>query len=374
MRAIVMIKNMTVFGTRPEAIKMAPLIKAIEKRGNFESIVCVTGQHREMLDVVLRLFDIKPDYDLKIMAHGQTIIDIITKCLYGLDEIMKKEKPDIVLVHGDTTTTFAAAQAAFLNKIRVGHVEAGLRSGNIYSPFPEEMNRKLTGAIACLHFAPTEGNRQNLMREGIDSKNIYVTGNTVIDALLQVIKSDYKFNHDILDFLDYKNKKVVLLTCHRRENWGEPMKNIFMAIKRLISDNLNMELVFPMHMNPKIRELAHNIFDGQERVHLIEPLDYEPFVNLINKCSIIMTDSGGIQEEAPALGKPVVVLRTETERPEAAKAGTVKIAGVDEKDIYNIVNVLVNNKDEYEKMANAVNPYGDGIACRMIIETLSNIL
>lgn len=365
-----MIKVMTVFGTRPEAIKMAPLVKKLEKEDGIKSIVCVTGQHREMLDMVLELFEIKPDHDLNIMAHGQTILDIISKSQYGLDEVIKKEQPDIVLVHGDTTTTFAAAQTAFLNKVMVGHVEAGLRSGNIYSPFPEEMNRKLTGAIAEMHFSPTQGNKNNLLEEGIDEKNIFITGNTVIDALLEVIKDDYKFNHDILDNMDYENKDVILLTCHRRENWGAPMENIFNGVKDVLKNNENCEVIFPMHLNPRIRELAHNIFEGEDRIHLIEPLDYEPFTNLMNKCDIIMTDSGGIQEEAPALGKPVIVMRTETERPEAVEAGTVKIVGVERETVFNQVNILLNNKEEYNKMANAVNPYGDGKACDKIIKEI----
>ncbi len=365
-----MIKVMTIFGTRPEAIKMAPLVKKLEKNKDFESVVCVTAQHREMLDMVLELFNIQPDYDLNIMTHGQSIIDITSKALYGLDEVMKKERPDIVLVHGDTTTTLVGAQAAFYNKIKVGHVEAGLRSGNIYSPYPEEMNRRITGTIANIHFAPTMGNKKHLLREGILEENIFVTGNTVIDALLQVVSEDYKFNDDLLDKIDYKEKKVLLLTCHRRENWGKPMENIFNAVKDIVLNNNDVEVVFPMHLNPRIRELAYKIFNNVDRIHLIEPLDYEPFVNLINKCHIIMTDSGGIQEEAPALGKPVIVLRTETERPEAVKAGTVKIAGINEKDIYNSVNILLNDKEEYDRMANAVNPYGDGKACDRIIESL----
>lgn len=365
-----MIKVMSIFGTRPEAIKMAPLVKKLEKEEGIESIVCVTGQHREMLDMVLELFDIKPNYDLNIMSHGQTILDIISKSMYGLDEVIKKENPDIVLVHGDTTTTTAAAQTAFLNKVKVGHVEAGLRSGNIYSPFPEEMNRKITGAIAEFHFSPTEGNKINLLKEGIKEDNIYITGNTVIDALLEVVKDDFKFNNEVLDNLDYDKKDVILLTCHRRENWGQPMENIFRGVRDIVERNERAEVIFPMHMNPKIRELAHSIFDGEERIHLIEPLDYEPFANLMSKCKIIMTDSGGIQEEAPALGKPVVVMRTETERPEAVEAGTVKIVGVEREVVFEEVNKLLNDKNEYNKMANAVNPYGDGNACSRIIDVI----
>ncbi|MFP4698293.1 MAG: non-hydrolyzing UDP-N-acetylglucosamine 2-epimerase [Eubacteriales bacterium] len=363
-----MIKVMSIFGTRPEAIKMAPLVKMLEQDNEIESVVCVTAQHREMLDMVLELFNIKPDYDLNIMAHGQTIIDIISKSLYGLDEVMKKEKPDIVLVHGDTTTTCAGSQVAFLNKIRVGHVEAGLRSGNIYSPFPEEMNRKITGTIASMHFAPTEGNKENLLKEGINNEQIVITGNTVIDALYQVVKDDYQFDSDELNNINFDNNKVILLTCHRRENWGEPMRDIFIAVKEIIQMNQKVEVIFPMHLNPKIRQLAYEIFTGEQRIHLIEPLEYEPFTNLINKCHLVMTDSGGIQEEAPSLRKPVVVLRTETERPEAVKAGTVKIIGVNKNHIIDQVNMLLNNEEEYLKMKNAVNPYGDGKASKRIVE------
>ncbi|OPJ55268.1 non-hydrolyzing UDP-N-acetylglucosamine 2-epimerase [Alkalithermobacter paradoxus] len=353
------IKVMTVFGTRPEAIKMAPLVKKLEEKDEFESIVCVTAQHREMLDSVLNLFHINPKYDLNIMKHGQTITDITNRVLKGLEEVLQSEKPDILLVHGDTTTTFAASLAAFYNKIPVGHVEAGLRSNNIYSPYPEEMNRKLTSNIALFHFAPTTGNKENLLKENVNERNIFITGNTVIDALLSVVKEDYKFNNN-LDNIDFKNKKVVLLTCHRRENWGEPMENIFRAVKKLALKNSDIEVVFPMHMNPIIRETAKSIMEGVDNIHLIEPLDYEPFANLMNKSYIIMTDSGGIQEEAPGLGKPVVVLRTETERPEAVEAKTVRVAGVKEDDIFNITNELINNKDEYLKMSKAINPYGDG--------------
>jgi len=360
---------MTVFGTRPEAIKMAPLVKNLKSDGSFEVKVCVTAQHRQMLDMVLELFAIKPDYDLDIMQHGQTITDITCRVLKGLESVIDKERPDMMLVHGDTTTTFAASLAAFYAKVPVGHVEAGLRSNNRYSPYPEEMNRRMASSIAELHFAPTQGNRDNLISENIDEKTIAVTGNTVIDALLSVVKEGYRFRNE-LDEIDYENKKVILLTCHRRENWGKPMENIFNAVKRLLRDNEGVEVVFPMHMNPKIRELAKNVFSGTEGIHMIEPLDYEPFANIMSKSHIIMTDSGGIQEEAPALGKPVVVMRTETERPEAVKAGTVKIAGVDEEDIYRMVSELINDDNAYLNMAKAVNPYGDGTACQKINEQL----
>lgn len=364
------IKVLSVFGTRPEAIKMCPLVKLLEKDDRFESIVCVTAQHREMLDAVLEIFDVKPQYDLNIMSHGQTIIDVANKVLTGVDKVIKECNPDIVLVHGDTSTTLNGALAAFYNQIPIGHIEAGLRTGDIYSPFPEEANRKLTGAIATLHFAPTESNKRNLEKENI-IKNVYITGNTVIDALLSVIDTNHKFQDDKLNNIDFTNNKVVLLTAHRRENWGEPMKDIFAAVRRLAEENEEVQIIFPMHRNPLIRELAKSRFEGiEEKVHLIEPLEYVDFANLMSKCYLIMTDSGGIQEEAPALGKPVMVLRTETERPEAVEAGTVKLAGINKETIFNISNELVNNNEAYEKMAHAANPYGDGEACAKILERI----
>lgn len=368
------IKVMSVFGTRPEAIKMAPLVKMLEKDERFESIVCVTAQHREMLDSVLEIFDIKPQYDLNIMSHGQTIIEISNKVLKGVDEVIKEVTPNIVLVHGDTSTTLNGALAAFYNKIPVGHVEAGLRSYDIYSPFPEEANRRLTGAITSLHFAPTKTNENNLLSEGINKENIYITGNTVIDALLSVVNKNYVFEDKTLNNIDFKNKKVILLTTHRRENWGEPMENIFKAMIELIENNEEVEVIFPMHKNPSIRELAHKYFDDyKERVHLIEPLEYVEFTNLMAKVYLIMTDSGGIQEEAPALGKPVIVLRTETERPEAVEAGTVKLSGVEKENIIDVANELIRHKKSYEVMAKATNPYGDGAACKRIINVLAGI-
>lgn len=364
------IKVLSVFGTRPEAIKMCPLVKLLEKDDRFESIVCVTAQHREMLDAVLEIFNVKPQYDLNIMSHGQTIIDVANKVLTGVDKVIKECKPDIVLVHGDTSTTLNGALAAFYNQVPIGHVEAGLRTGDIYSPFPEEANRKLTGAITTLHFAPTESNRRNLEKENI-TKNVYITGNTVIDALLSVIDKNHKFQDDTLNNIDFINNKVVLLTAHRRENWGEPMKNIFEAVRRLAEENEEVQIIFPMHRNPLIRELAKSSFKGiEEKIHLIEPLEYVDFANLMSKCYLIMTDSGGIQEEAPALGKPVMVLRTETERPEAVEAGTVKLAGINKETIFNIANELVNDKEAYKKMAHAANPYGDGEACAKIVKTI----
>ena len=367
------IKVMSVFDTRREAIKMAPLVKALENGGRFESIVCATAQHREMLDSVLKIFDIKPQYDLNIMAHGQTIIDISNKVLKGVDDVIKKAEPHIVLVHGDTSTTLNGALAAFYNKVPVGHVEAGLRSNDMYSPFPEEANRTLTGAITNLHFAPTKTNENNLLSEGINKEKIYVTGNTVIDALLSVINENHIFEDKTLNNIDFENKKVILLTTHRRENWGEPMENIFKAMIELIEGNKDVEIIFPMHKNPAIRELAHKYFDKyMGRVHLIEPLEYIEFTNLMAKVYLIMTDSGGIQEEAPALGKPVMVLRTETERPEAVEAGTVKLAGIEKEAIVNIANELITKEDTYKTMAQATNPYGDGKACGRILDVIED--
>ena len=362
------IKVLSVFGTRPEAIKMCPLVKVLEKDDRIESIVCATAQHREMLDTVLEIFDVKPQYDLNVMSHGQTIVDVSNKVLTGVDKVIKECNPDIVLVHGDTSTTLNGALAAFYNQKPIGHVEAGLRTGDIYSPFPEEANRKLTGAIATLHFSATESNKANLERENI-YKNIYITGNTVIDALLSVVDKNHKFDDKNLNNIDFENNKIVLLTAHRRENWGEPMKDIFAAVRELVTKNEDVNVIFPMHKNPLIRELANESFkDVEDKIHLIEPLEYVDFANLMAKCYLIMTDSGGIQEEAPALGKPVIVLRTETERPEAVEAGTVKLAGIKKEDIFNIADELINDEEAYNKMAHAVNPYGDGKACPRIVE------
>ena len=367
------IKVLSIFGTRPEGIKMCPLVKALDKDERFESIVCDTAQHREMLDAVLEVFDVNPQYDLDIMAHGQTIIDISNKVLRGVDSVIKECNPDIVLVHGDTSTTLNGALAAFYNKVPVGHVEAGLRTYDIYSPFPEEANRKLTGAITTLHFAPTTTNEKNLLREGVDPKSIFITGNTVIDALLSVIDKDLKFEQEVLNDIDYKNKNVILLTTHRRENWGEPMENIFKAMIKLVREDESIEVIFPMHKNPSIRDLAHRYFDEYKgRVHLIEPLEYVEFANLMERVKLIMTDSGGIQEEAPTLGKPVMVLRTETERPEAVEAGTIKLSGIETENIYNEAKELLTNKESYDKMAKATNPYGDGKACERILDHIAD--
>lgn len=357
------IKVLFVFGTRPEAIKMAPLVKEIESDSKFESIVCVTGQHREMLDSVLTIFSIEPHYDLNIMKHGQGIVDIASRVLYGVDNVIKQCLPDIVLVHGDTSTTLNSALAAFYNQIPIGHVEAGLRSNDLYSPFPEEGNRKLTSAITQIHFAPTLENYNNLINEGVDKDNIIITGNTVIDALLKVIDENYTFENDLLNSLDFKHKTVILLTTHRRENWGEPMKNIFEAIVKIIEAKNDIEIIFPMHKNPMIRNLAYRYFANyRNRVHLIEPLEYVEFANLMSKVDIIMTDSGGIQEEAPALGKPVLVLRTETERPEAVQAGTVKLVGIETNSICEGVLELIENQKLYKMMSEAKNPYGTGMS------------
>ena len=366
------IKVMSVFGTRPEAIKMAPVVKALEADDAIESIVCVTAQHREMLDQVLELFQIKPDYDLDIMQHGQTLSDITCRILKGLEGVIHEAKPDMVLVHGDTTTTFAASLAAFYNHTKIGHVEAGLRSYDLYSPFPEELNRSLTGRMANLHFSPTESNVQNLLRENIPAEHIYQVGNTVIDALVGVIRQDYQFEDDSLNQIDYANRQVILLTAHRRENLGEPMRSIFSAVRKIVDDFPEAELIFPMHKNPKVRELAQEYLGGSNRIHLIEPLEYEPFANLQARCDLILTDSGGIQEEAPALGKPVLVLRRETERPEAVAAGTVLLAGVEEQTIYDMTAKLLSDSEAYDKMANAVNPYGDGKSAKRIADIIKS--
>lgn len=365
-----MLKVMSVFGTRPEAIKMAPLVKELESSDQCQSIVCVTAQHRQMLDSVLNLFNIKSDYDLNIMQHGQTIVEITNRVLTGVDQVIQDAKPDIVLVHGDTTTTFAAALAAFYNKITVGHVEAGLRSGNIYSPYPEEINRRLSGVLASMHFAPTQGNVNNLLEEGVNAEDIFLTGNTVIDALLQVVEDEHIFDTQILNDIDYVHNKVILLTAHRRENWGEPMVQIFQAVRELVINHQDVEVVFPVHLNPKVREVARKILGDLKQIHLIEPLEYKELANLMNKCYLVLTDSGGIQEEAPALGKPVVVLRTETERPEAVAAGTAIVAGVDKCKIIEITENLLTSIEIYNKMGNAVNPYGDGKASKRIVENI----
>lgn len=360
------IKVMTIFGTRPEAIKMAPLVNELESRKNIESIVCVTAQHREMLDQVLNTFNINPDYDLNIMKQGQTLSEITTKALSKLDLVIKEEKPDIVLVHGDTTTTLAGSLAAFYNQVYVGHVEAGLRTYDKYSPYPEEVNRQITGIIADIHFAPTEVAKQNLVNEGKCEDTIYVTGNTAIDALKVTVSNDYK--NIILD--NVKEDKLILLTAHRRENLGENMTSMFKAIKRIVDEFEDVQVIYPIHLNPKVREIANSIFEDNDRVKLIEPLEVVDFHNFLNKSYIIMTDSGGIQEEAPSLGKPVLVLRDTTERPEGVAAGTLKLAGTNEEDIYMLTKELLTNKELYESMSKASNPYGDGFASKYIVDEI----
>lgn len=364
------LKVMTVFGTRPEAIKMAPLVLELQKRNDIETIVTVTAQHRQMLDQVLETFNITPDYDLNIMKARQTLIDVTTRGLEGLDAVMKEARPDIVLVHGDTSTTFVASLAAFYNKIPVGHVEAGLRTGNKFSPYPEEMNRQLTGVMADIHFAPTEQAKQNLLLENKRGESIVVTGNTAIDALKTTI--DDAYTHPVLDAL--KGKRMILLTAHRRENLGEPMRHIFGAIKRLLHDHEDVEVVYPIHLNPAVREIAQDVLGDEGRVHLIEPLDVFDFHNFAAQSYMIMTDSGGVQEEAPSLGKPVLVLRDTTERPEGIQAGTLKLAGTEEQKIYHLASELLNDKAAYEKMAHASNPYGDGHASERIVEALITFL
>jgi len=363
-------KVLTVFGTRPEAIKMAPLVKKLNEEPEIQSVLCVTAQHREMLDQVLDLFELVPDYDLNIMKQNQTISQITSNVIIGLEEVFKKEKPDIVLVHGDTTTTFATALAGFYQQDKVGHVEAGLRTYEKYSPYPEEMNRILTGHIADLHFAPTERNRQNLLREAISDDAIHITGNTVIDALLQVADKPYAFEDEVLKSIDFENRRLITVTCHRRENLGENMEQIFSAIRDIAAEFEDTEIVYPVHMNPRVRETANKVLGNAGRIHLIEPLQYQPFVNLMAKSYLIITDSGGMQEEAPSLGKPVLVVRRETERPEAIEAGTVKLAGVSRDTIYQMAKELLSDEEKYKKMAHAVNPYGDGHACERIIEVL----
>ncbi len=362
------IKVMTIFGTRPEAIKMAPLVLELKKRPEeFEAIVTVTAQHREMLDQVLSIFDIQPDYDLNIMKDRQTLMDVTTRGLEGLDDVMKKVKPDIVLVHGDTTTTFIAGLAAFYNQIQVGHVEAGLRTWNKYSPYPEEMNRQLTGVLADLHFAPTDKSAANLQAENKKEERIFVTGNTAIDALKTTVKETYE--HEVLTNLG--DDRLILLTAHRRENLGEPMKNMFRAVKRIVDEHEDVQVVYPVHLNPVVRETANDILGNDPRIHLIEPLDVIDFHNFAERAHIILTDSGGVQEEAPSLGVPVLVLRDTTERPEGIEAGTLKLAGTEEETIYTLAKELLIDEDVYKQMSQASNPYGDGLASKRICDAIS---
>lgn len=361
-----MIKVMTIFGTRPEAIKMAPLVKELKSRKEIECIVCVTAQHRQMLDQVLHTFNIVPDYDLDIMKQGQTLSDITSRALKGLEEVIQKVKPNIVLVHGDTTTTFAGALAAYYSQVDVGHVEAGLRTWNKYSPFPEEMNRQMVGVIADMHFAPTENSKNSLLKEGKKIENIFVTGNTAIDALSTTVDQSYK--NEILDWIG--KDRMILITAHRRENLGEPMRGMFKAIKRIIDEFPDVKAVYPVHLNPKVREVANEVFGDDNKIKLIDPLEVIDFHNFLAKSYLILTDSGGIQEEAPSLGKPVLVLRDTTERPEGITAGTLKLAGTDEETIYKLTKELLENNEEYEKMSKASNPYGDGKASKRIVDAI----
>ena len=365
------IKLMTVFGTRPEAIKMCPLVLEMQKYPDFiEPIVAVTAQHREMLDQVLQLFAIKPDYDLNIMTAGQTLYDVTGRALAGLKDVLAEAQPDMVLVHGDTTTTFVGALASFYAQIPVGHVEAGLRTGNKFSPYPEEMNRKLTGAIADIHFAPTSTSKNNLLKENIDPAAIVVTSNTVIDALQTTVKADYRFTDSGLQKALAGGKRLILVTTHRRENLGEPMRHVYQALRKVLENHPDVEAIFPVHKNPKVREIVNEELGKLAQVHLIEPLDYEPFANLMAKVDIVLTDSGGIQEEAPALGKPVLVLRDTTERPEAVDAGTVKLVGTAYDDVLRETSLLLDDSKYYQSMAEAANPYGDGRACERIIRKI----
>ena len=363
------IKVMSVFGTRPEAIKMAPLVRALQASESIESIVCLTGQHREMLDSVMDIFHLKGDYDLNIMEKRQTLSTITTKALLGMEQVLEEAKPDLVLVHGDTSTTFAGALAAFYHQVKVGHVEAGLRTWDKYSPFPEEMNRTLVGDIADLHFSPTRANAENLRREAIMGE-IFVTGNTAIDAMQYTVRGDYTFTTELLNHLDFVNRRVIAVTCHRRENYGKPMQDIMHAILEVVERHPDVEVVYPVHLSPVVRECAFPILGGHDRIHLIDPIDVEEMHNLIARCAFVMTDSGGLQEEAPALGKPVLVMRRETERPEAVAAGTAKLAGVEKDVIVSMANELLDSPEAYAKMAKAVNPYGDGHACARITQAI----
>lgn len=365
-----MIKVLSIFGTRPEAIKMAPLVKALENHPSFESKVCVTAQHREMLDQVLDIFDIKPDYDLDIMKNRQTLTEITTNALIGLENAIKEAKPDIVLVHGDTTTTFVGSLAAFYNRVKVGHVEAGLRTFNKYFPFPEELNRKLTGVLADLHFSPTDNAKANLLREGVSESEIFITGNTAIDALKTTVKKEFQFRDPVLRELENSDKRVILVTAHRRENLGEPLRNICKALRYIAEKYEDVQVVYTMHKNPAVREIAHEVLDNCERVSLLDTLDAEEMHNAMDRSYLVLTDSGGLQEEAPSLGKPVLVVRNETERPEAIEFGTLKLAGTDKDNIIALLEELIDDKDQYNKMANAVNPYGDGNASQRIVESL----
>ena len=365
------IKVMSIFGTRPEATKMAPVIKALEKFDNeIQSIVCVTAQHREMLDQVLEIFDIKPDYDLDIMTPRQTLTQITTKALTGLEEVMKQAKPDLVLVHGDTTTTFAGSLAAFYSGIKLGHVEAGLRTYDKFQPFPEEMNRRLTGAMADLHFSPTPLAKEHLLKENIDADGIFITGNTAVDCLKTTIKDEFTFDEPILNEIDYKNKRIITMTAHRRENYGKPLENICNAVLDVVNKYDDVEVVYAVHLSPAVRDTVFPILDGHPRIHLIDPVDIENMHNLMKRSFLVLTDSGGLQEEVPSMGKPVLVLRNVTERPEGIEAGTLKLAGIEREEIFRLTCLLLDDKDEYAKMVAAKNPFGDGYAAERIVEAI----
>ena len=364
------IKVMSIFGTRPEAIKMAPLVMHLQSRPEFQSICCLTGQHREMLDSVMQIFRLKADYDLQIMQTRQTLSSITSRTLLGMESVLEEAKPDLILVHGDTSTTFAGALAAFYHKIPVGHVEAGLRTWDKYSPYPEEMNRTLVGDIAELHFCPTQNNRDNLLREGLRGE-MFLTGNTVIDAMQTTVRPDYVFQTKALNDLDFTGRRVITLTCHRRENYGKPMENVMQAVKALVERHEDVDVVYPVHLSPVVRECAFGILGGLPRVHLIDPIDVEEMHNLMARSYLVMTDSGGLQEEAPALGKPVLVLRRETERPEAVRAGTVRLAGVEQEAILRHAEELLTDREAYQQMARAVNPYGDGHASERIADAIA---
>lgn len=366
------IKVMTVCGTRPEAIKLAPVIKKLEQEAKIKSILTVTGQHRQLLDQVLALFELEPDYDLAVMKEEQSLSGLTARILTKLDQILSQEEPDLVLVHGDTTTTFVASLTAFYHQLKVGHVEAGLRTYDKYAPYPEEMNRHLTGVLADFHFAPTVKSRANLVAENIVEEQIFVTGNTVIDALLETVNPEYQFTNQQLRKLDF-SKRVLLFTCHRRENFGQPMVDIFKAIRRVVEQNSEVEVVFPVHLNPEVKGLAADILEDVERIHLIGPLDYQPFVNLMARSYLIVTDSGGIQEEAPSLNKPVLVLREVTERQEAVETGAIKLIGTASEQIINQINQLLTDQQQYHQMAQAKNPYGDGQASQRIVRKILDL-
>ena len=364
------IKVMSVFGTRPEAIKMAPLVQELASRLEFESLCCLTGQHRQMLDSVMEIFHLKAQYDLDIMERQQTLSSITTKTLLGMERVLTEAEPDLILVHGDTSTTFAGALAAFYHKVPVGHVEAGLRTYDKYSPFPEEMNRTLVGDIATLHFAPTRANAENLRRESVQGE-IFITGNTVIDAMKTTVRPDFVFEDETLNRLDFPEKQVITLTCHRRENYGAPMEAILTAVRTIVEENPNVEVVYPVHLSPVVQDCAHRLLGDHPRIHLIAPLDVAQMHNLMARSYLVLTDSGGLQEEAPALGKPVLVLRRETERPEAIAAGTAKLAGVETEPIVALTQELLQGGEAYARMAHAVNPYGDGKACGRIADAIA---